>query len=108
MARPKSETRNHKNVRLIQAMVESLLGGQGEDSRRNLGWVTLEKFSTTLCGDKVNEERGSTKGSLQEPQLCHRQGKKSRNPKVDKQTCPPCLLPYKNLLPHTVTECVGA
>lgn len=84
MARPKSETRNRKNLRLIQAMLESLLGRQGEDRRRNLTWVTLEKFSTTLHGDKVNEERGSTKGSLWEPQLYRHQGKKSRNPKAGK------------------------
>lgn len=80
MARLKSETRNCKNLRLIQAMLESLWGRQGEDRRGNLGGVTVEKLSTMLCGDKVNKERGSTKGSLQEPRLCHHQGQKSHNP----------------------------
>lgn len=61
-------------------MLESLWGRQGEDRRGNLGGVTVEKFSTMLCGDKVNKERGSTKGSLQEPWLCHHQGQKIHNP----------------------------
>lgn len=80
MARPKSETRNHKNLRLIQAMPESLLGWQGEDRMRKLEYVTSEKFPITLCSDKVNKERGSTTGSLREPQLCHHQGRKSQGP----------------------------
>lgn len=48
--------RNRKSLRLIQVMLESLLGRQGEDRRRNLRWVTLEKFCTILCSDKVNKE----------------------------------------------------
>lgn len=80
MARPKSETRNHKNLRLIQAMLESLLGWQREDRMRKLEYITSEKFPTTLCSDKVNKERGPTTGSQQEPQLCHHQGQRSHNP----------------------------
>lgn len=103
MARPKSETQNHKNLRLIQAMPESLLGWQGEDRMRKPEYVTSEKFPSTLCGDKVNKERGTTTGSLQEPQLCHHQGQQSHNPWPGKGStscpelaCPSCLLPYKN------------
>lgn len=108
MAKPKSETRNRKSLRLIQAMLESLLGRRGEDRRRNLRWVTLEKFSTMLCSDKVNKETESTKGNLQEPQLCHCQDQKNHNPKTEEQTPPPCLLPYKSILPYAVSECVDA
>lgn len=108
MARPKSETRNHKNLRLIQAMPESLLGWQGEDRMRKVEYVASEKFPITLCSDKVNKERGSTTGSLREPQLCHHQGRKSHNPwsgkgssgaSCQQLTCLPCLLPCKNIAP---------
>lgn len=61
MSRQKSETRNHKNLRLIQAMQESLLGRKGEDRMRNLGWVMLEKFSTVLRCEEVNKEGESPK-----------------------------------------------
>lgn len=116
MARPKSETRNHKNLRLIQAMLESLLGWQGEDRMRKLEYVTSEKFPTTLCSDKVNKERGSTTGSLQEPQLCHHQGQKSHSPWSGKGssgasclelTRPPGLLPHKNIETLPPLSCQG-
>lgn len=104
MAGPKSETRNHKNLRLIQAMPERLSGWQGEDRMRKLEYVTSEKFPTTLCSDKVNKQRGPTTGSLQEPQLCHHQDQQSHNPWSGKGStscpelaCPPCPLSYKNI-----------
>lgn len=107
MSRPKSETRNRKNLRLIQAMLERLLGRKGEDRRRNLGWGMLEKFSIVLRCDKVNTEREPTKGSLKEVQPCHQQGVGSHRPEAGKGssgascpqlTHPSCLFPYKNIL----------
>lgn len=67
MSRLKSETRNPKNLRLIQAMLERLLGRKEEDRRRNLGWGMLEKFSTTLRCDEVNTERESEGGTTLPP-----------------------------------------
>lgn len=43
-------------------MLESLLGGKGEDRMRNFGWAMLEKFSTVLQCEEVNKDGESTKG----------------------------------------------